>query len=290
MATNRSLTRNVTFYNPTHPDVALGGLVQNGSITEANFLDILGILLLTGASPIRVQERMSSHILSRIETPLQTGVYHIYCDAAIQVSDEPWTPRLIAPEVTGRDSSFLNIVWNRDRKCVISRISIPETSIRSNNWTTFEATHIFPPEHEPLWIQNNYGRWMVHKDDATESSKIGLPQNGFLLRSHLRQLFDAYLISINPDDGYKVIVLDLDIDGYDGRILDPACRNPADPYRVSDQLLRWHFRQSILANVRGAGEPIFEHDFPPGTDIVGEIHAGPYTQERFKLEIAARLK
>lgn len=30
-----------------------------------------------------------------------------------------------------------------------------------------------------------------------------------------------------------------------------------------DQLLRWHFRQAVLANMRGAGEPVFENDFPP---------------------------
>jgi len=97
-------------------------------------------------------------------------------------------------------------------------------------------------------------------------------------------------ITVNLDDGYKVAVFDTDIYGYDGRILDPVCRNPADPHCISDYLLRWHFRQSVLANVRGAGEPILEHDIPPGTDMVGEILAGPYARERFELEIAARLR
>jgi len=60
------------------------------------------------------------------------------------------------------------------------------------------------------------------------------------------------------------MVFDDDILGLDGKTLDFVCRDPANPHRVSDQLLRWHFRQSVLANVRGAGEPIFEHDFPPG--------------------------
>jgi len=95
---------------------------------------------------------------------------------------------------------------------------------------------------------------------------------------------------VNPDDNYKIVVFDIDIFGLDGRILDPVCRNPDDPHRVSDQLLRWHFRQSILANVRGAGEPIFEHDLPPGHDMAGEILSGPYGQERFALEIASRLR
>ena len=76
--------------------------------------------------------------------------------------------------------------------------------------------------------------------------------------------------------------------GIDGRTLDPICRNAADPHRVSDELLRWHFRQSVLANMRGAGEPVFEHDFT-GTDMVKEISSGPYGKERFELEVAARL-
>jgi hypothetical protein len=42
-----------------------------------------------------------------------------------------------------------------------------------------------------------------------------------------------------------------------------------DAQRLTDELLRWHFKQDVLANMRGAGEPIFEHDFPPGSDIMG---------------------
>jgi len=45
MPSNRSLGRNVHFYDATVPDVALGGLIQNGSVTEVNFLDYLWILL-----------------------------------------------------------------------------------------------------------------------------------------------------------------------------------------------------------------------------------------------------
>ena len=60
----------------------------------------------------------------------------------------------------------------------------------------------------------------------------------------------------------------------DGRVLNPVCRNPNDPHRVSDELLRWHFRQSVFVNMRGAGEPIFEHD--PGGDTIWEISQETY--------------
>ena len=62
-----------------------------------------------------------------------------------------------------------------------------------------------------------------------------------------------------------------------------------DPQRAVDELLRWHFRQAILINMRGVGEPVFEHDFPPGSDIVGDILRGPKAAERMEFELFSRL-
>jgi len=75
---------NVTFYDAASPDVALGGLVRNGSITEANFLDrtVLVVELEEGekGGPLRVQARQSNHIISRTDVPLQAGAYNISYD------------------------------------------------------------------------------------------------------------------------------------------------------------------------------------------------------------------
>ncbi|RPA90183.1 hypothetical protein L873DRAFT_1839034 [Choiromyces venosus 120613-1] len=214
---------------------------NNRSITEANFLDILGILLVVDGSPLHVQERISSHIVSRTDVPLDTGVYDIHYD----VSNDAWIRRIISHNVTGRRRTFRHRIHNRDWKCVISGI-------------------------------------VIDMHDAAGSSKIISSQNDFLRRADVHQMFNQYLVSVNPDDGYKVVVFTIDRFGLDGRILDPVCRSPVDPHH--------HFRQSAPANMRGAGEPIFKHVFPPGTDMVGEILAGPYAQERFELEIAARLR
>jgi hypothetical protein len=75
--------------------------------------------------------------------------------------------------------------------------------------------------------------------------------------------------------------------GLAGKHLDQEYHN--NPQRPVDQLLRWHFRQAVLANMRGAGEPIFEHDFPPGSDIVGGILSGPRAAERMEFELFSRL-
>lgn len=67
-------------------------------------------------------------------------------------------------------------------------------------------------------------------------------------------------------------------------------RNPGDSNRVSDEMLGWHFRQFVLANMRGAAEPVFEHDFPPGSDMLQEICEGACPVERFELELSSRLR
>ena len=210
--------------------------------------------------------------------------------ASIQVSDEPWMPCVISYDITGRDDRFRHEVRNCDWKSVIWGLINPEGHIQANIWGDFQAAHIFPLEHESLWTQSDYGQWITDIDNTLGTAQIESCQNGFLLDLAIGTKFDLYHIPVNPDDNYKIVAFDLDIRGLDGRILDPVCRNPGDPHCVSDQLLRWHFRQSILANVRAAREPIFEHDFPQGHDIAGEILAGPYGQERFNLEITSRLR
>jgi hypothetical protein len=41
--------------------------------------------------------------------------------------------------------------------------------------------------------------------------------------------------------------------------------------------------------MKGAGEPQFEHDFPPGSDMVGSILEGPKAAERMEFELFSRL-
>ena len=79
MTSNRSHFRNVNFYDGSNPSIHLGGLVQNGSVTEAIFLEMLGIVLVAEAS-IRVQNRSSGYILSISDSRLEVGSYDVYCD------------------------------------------------------------------------------------------------------------------------------------------------------------------------------------------------------------------
>lgn len=78
-----------------------------------------------------------------------------------------------------------------------------------------------------------------------------------------------------------------DTKGIAGNYLDQQLLQ--DPSRPVDELLRWHFRQAVLANMRRAGEPLFECDFPPGSDMIGEIMGGPMAGERMQFELFSRL-
>ncbi|KAJ9486090.1 hypothetical protein VN97_g7259 [Penicillium thymicola] len=153
-------------------------------------------------------------------------------------------------------------------------------------WTEFEAAHIFPLERRELWRQCNFDRLITRPGQ----NPINSVQNGMLVSSSVHRLFDSFLISVNPDDGYKITDFAGNNLQADGRVLDIVCRNPNNPDRVADDLLRWHFRQSVLANMKGAGEPIFEHDVPLGTDMVKEILQGPDPAQRMELELFSRLQ
>ncbi|KAK9319198.1 hypothetical protein V1517DRAFT_60477 [Lipomyces orientalis] len=269
MAGRRAIARDVHFYHFAEPDKALGGLILNLSVTETNFLSMLGILVV--------------YLL------LQPGHYNIRPYSrkdTISITDEPCVIRIISQSSTGRDSSFRTEVRKRDGKCVIT--GTVNIRAEGDNWSSFHAAHVFPLSSEVYWLQSGFSRLITNRLGERDTG-INSCQNGLLMRSHMHEQFDGFYFSINPDDGYKITCFDKDFDGIDGRILDPVCRDPSDNRRVSDELLRWHFRQAVLANMRGAGEPSFETDFPPGTDMMGEILSGPAAAKRMEAELFSRL-
>jgi len=152
-----------------------------------------------------------------------------------------------------------------------------------SSWAGYQAAHIFPLAYEGHWIHYNYGQWITIQPNR--GGPINSVQNGILLRSDLHILFDAYDVTINPDDNYKVVCFNTDGNGVAGKHIDFG----DDECRPVDQLLRWHFRQAVIANMRGAGEAWFECDFPPGSDIMGDILNGPMAAERMEYELFSRV-
>ena len=57
--------------------------------------------------------------------------------------------------------------------------------------------------------------------------------------------------------------------GVGGKLLDKTFVE--GPQRPDNQFLRWHFRQAVLANMRGQGKPILGWDFPSDSDTDDEF-------------------
>ena len=149
----------------------------------------------------------------------------------------------------------------------------------------FKSTHVFPLEHEQQWNDSNYGRWITVPPADPSHGTINSIQNGILLTREMHFSFNNYSWSINPDvrntpifryswlmskqDNHKIVCFTPDLDYYQiaGRHLDQEFL--ANPLRPSDSLLRWHFRQAVLVNMRGLGEPCFESESPSSPDIMG---------------------
>ncbi|KAK9242405.1 HNH endonuclease-domain-containing protein [Lipomyces tetrasporus] len=288
MSTSSGVIRNVKFYDPSRPTEPLGGLYLNPSVTRRKFLRMLEIIIRT-SGPFSVWLRGADSPLAPTNEPLVSGHYDIICNIPgdiIWVTDERCIARSFSRTVSTRDSRFRQQVRSRDRKCVITGLINP--AAYRNDWTSFEAAHIFPLAHEELFMRLNYPQYVTNRSEESDTG-INSCQNGLLMRSHIHKQFDSFSFAVDPDDEYKITCFREDLDGIDGRFLDPVCRDPADERKVIDEFLRWHFRQAVLANMKGNGEPIFESDFPDGSDMVGEILSGPRAAERMEAELFSRL-
>ncbi|KAK9485388.1 hypothetical protein V1527DRAFT_496707 [Lipomyces starkeyi] len=264
MVGNRVRGRDVHFYLFSEPDRQLGGLRLNPSVTEKNFLSMLDILIVA-SGPYRVTLRSTGVDLMRTENALQPGQYDIWPHSrrdTITITDELCITRILSKTKTGRDETFRRRVRERDGKCVIT--GVVNTG------------------------QSGFFRWITNRMDERDTG-INSCQNGLLMQSSIHQKFDGFHFSVNPDDGYKITCFDTDPFSIDGRILDPICRDPNSEDSARNELLWWHFRQTVLANMRGAGEPSFEMDFPPGSDMMGEILSGPEAGKRMEAELFSRL-
>ncbi|KAK9365518.1 hypothetical protein V1509DRAFT_599252 [Lipomyces kononenkoae] len=299
MPANRSQLRNVHFYDVSRSEEPLGGLYLNPSVSVRKFFRMLNMVV-HASCPYRVSLRGSESPLIPTDEPLVPGQYDIVCDSPggilndcsfydkkNMLTDERCIARTYSSTVsTTSNRRFRDEVRKRDGKCVITGIVNPVAFI--DEWTTFESVHIFLLSHEELFTSMNYCRYVTYMSGETDRA-INSCQNGLLMRSQIHKQFDSFSFSIDPDDNYKITCFRVDMDGIDGRFLDPVCRIPTDNRKVVDEFLRWHFRQAVLANMKGPGEPIFESDFPDGSDMVGEILGGPRAADRMEAELFSRL-
>ncbi|OGM49238.1 hypothetical protein ABOM_004136 [Aspergillus bombycis] len=198
-------------------------------------------------------------------------------------TDDRYYPRTLSISPSTREEAFRDQVRARDGRCVITGQVNRQAHV--GIWTRYQAAHIFPLSLDGIFQSHGFANIITHN----YPSGINSPQNGLLLRSDIHDLWDHYSIAVNPNDGYRIQSFTPEAWEYQGKVLHPVCRDPNNATHVIDALLLWHYEQAVLCNMRGAGEPSFEYDFPPGTDMMAEIRDGPQPAQRMEAELFGRL-
>ncbi|KKZ61970.1 hypothetical protein EMCG_03527 [[Emmonsia] crescens] len=297
---DRSATRNVFFVLAPDLDKIRGGICAGPTYSESDFLTMLSVLIEpsnnnnnnNNSSSFAVYSKGSDVQVLPTANVLAHGTYVIRpseIGATIAITEMHYYPRTLSlQQSSAREDYFRDKVRDRDKMCVVTG-TICYGAV-ANEWDGFEVAHIVPLALEAIFVQDGLAMYVSDKDGrGGETTGINSPQNGFLLRADLHKHFDQYRFAINPYNGYKVYSFGLNTHAYHGLTLQAVCRDQNNQYCISAPLLWWHFQQAVLANMRGAGAPIFEDDFPPGTDQMGEILQGPMARQRMEFEMANRL-
>lgn len=144
---------------------------------------------------------------------------------------------------------------------VPATLAVLSQAVRGD-YSRLKAAHIFPREHDIQWVSRGFPSRITDPAPLAEvggPAKIDSIQNVLLLRSDLRDAWDSYEFGVNPDRGYVVTPFVAGYDDIAGKVL--KLDHIQDPdLRPLDDLLRDHFLQGVLENMKGAGEPTWDHD------------------------------
>jgi len=196
---DRSLKRNVHIYSTKDTSTVLGGLRLTNGMTNTNFYFMVEIAYIFDKDYNLHYE--GDTIVQRDDNPLQPGKYFISTAGSLMTNNEPWLARTGKGHPKIYTTTFRDAVRKRDGGCVLTG----ERAINAEDgcWAGFCATHIFPLEFAEHWVDPGDDRSITTPTSRRAASKkttgIYSVQNGLLLRADMRNRFERYIVSINPD-------------------------------------------------------------------------------------------
>lgn len=205
MANNaRSFWHTIHIYRVGAPETLLAGLCATPDMTNFTFHAMIGITFVFDHSFTLRYE--SGLIVPRDNNVPQNGNYFIDTMGSLAINDENLLATFRPVAAGRRITEFPRTVRMRDGRCVITG-EVSETGPASGLWHGFQAAHIFPLAHERHWEDEGYWHWITlpPRTDGT----INSVQNGLLLTNTAHDLFDSYMISINPDVNISPVSLHL---------------------------------------------------------------------------------
>ncbi|CAK7231648.1 hypothetical protein SEUCBS140593_007998 [Sporothrix eucalyptigena] len=242
-------------------------------------------MLFENEGPYQIRDGRRN-ILKRSNRTLQRGCYYVSClnnkDEQMRLSDEAV---LLRPLWLGqgqkvwkgrRVRNFAAAVQERDLHCVVTGRQ-PTMTRDCENLADIAVAHIFPSGHQTYWDEHKMGEG-IH---PAPGGKINSMENGLLMTRKMHYLFNQYAFSINPDDGHRIVWFQSCPDFIALQKHLPWWTLNS-PLRPNAKLLRWHFRQAVLCNMRGYGLP----NFPSSKNgQIESILEGPMVAKRLEAEI-----
>ncbi|OBT76810.1 hypothetical protein VF21_04524 [Pseudogymnoascus sp. 05NY08] len=277
-----SINRTIHFIDGKNNEI--GGAWQNGSLTWSEMAEWMEITFQKPTDeyapfhclePDDPAQPLAQHgpliITQNNNSPIKPGFYIILIPQGavveIPINGENPTPRpssrVSSAELDNQARNFRSRVRARDGRCVITG-----AEPAGDDFVRLAAAHIFPLAYLDVWKTESWQR-KIADDRYVGESGINSVQNGILLRSDVHELFDTFRIAINPDRGYKTysFLNDPTLDNLT-MFRDP---NTAAQYQPSRDLLKHHFRMSVLLNMKGReGYPRWDEDIPSGCDEMAE--------------------
>ena len=190
---SRALGRNVHIYSARDTNTVLGGLVATDGMTNANFYSMVEIVFIFD-NDYTLSRKKSGTTVQRDNDLLQAGKYLINTAGSLKVNNEPWLVRTRSVVAGAPPKEFCNAVRERDYRCVIT--GQPAVRARYGDWGGYRVTPIFPLAHKQHWVTHDCNKWITIPGSRGSISSV---QNGILLRDDISLLFEAYVLSINPD-------------------------------------------------------------------------------------------
>ncbi|KDQ18489.1 hypothetical protein BOTBODRAFT_28862 [Botryobasidium botryosum FD-172 SS1] len=248
------MPRNIRIYDSRGVEVAGVEQLPNGVWTGNRLYRALDVCFVAPTVRWWLAGRDSGREVMRDNEPVAQGYYDVMSQGGplqIENTATPFFERTITPVTSPQvlKSSLVAPLRLRDGKCVITG-----RSPYAGRWTALQACHIVPLTHLELF--NEHFSSLLLDDTFPEGQPLNSVQNGLILGCEFHAHFVKYDFSIDPDDGYRIVWFSSVIKSMAPHPeYVPGLRRADIPenQRVLDEVLRWHYTQAVLGNVRGAG-------------------------------------
>ena len=204
MATaSRSNFHTVHIYRAGDSQTVLPGLCATLDMTNTIFYYMVSITFVNDHSFSLHYE--DGQLVPRNNQLVHRGKYYYSSIGDQTINDEPWLVRTRSIGPGGpRTPSFKHAIRQRDGRYVLTG-EIATTGY-AGLWCGFQAAHLFPISHATEWAQEGYGSWISPEYIPQSGGTINSVQNGMLIQNTYHELFDNYLIAINPDVSIQILV------------------------------------------------------------------------------------